>query len=406
MKNAFAPDGVCVEGIGYWGYSNQFGGVLYESLSTAFGSDFGLSAGEGLSRSAVFADAILPNGTSDLEGFNFGDVGGISRWYAGNCAWYWHARRFGHAAFLDGDGAKQSRTSKSMAAGRPDWGVSQLHALSIVWFVPHEPRHEEQAPDSLFRGQVPIVTMRSSWTDPDATQLFCKGGDNSASHGHLDLGGFELIADGMKWAVDLGMDSYGLPGYFGTPEERGAIYRVSTRSHNTLTFGGQNQRHEGTAPVTAFASTPRFALAVIDLTRAYDSPKAKSILRGFLFDRKRVLVQDEFDLDEAAPSVRWAMVTKAEGAIGGPEITLLSGGKTLTLKILAPAGATFSEVSTRPGTSAENPNEGTRLVAVELANLPRGRHRLAVLICPGDSAGLPSPAMKPLTDWAAAYPVD
>lgn len=406
-KNAFAPDGVCVEGIGYWGYAHDFGAVLYDALQAAFGTDFGLSQGAGLDRTAQWADAVLPNEASgNVEGFNFGDVGGMSRWYAGGSAWYWHARRFGSADLLSANEMKQHKL-RDRISGSKDGAkdISRLHALNIVWFTPHQPRRASRPLDSLFKGPVPIVTMRSSWSDADATHLFLKGGDNAASHGHLDLGSFELIAAGVKWAHDLGMDSYALPGYFGKPEERASVFRVSTRSHNTLTFGNANQKLDGTAGIAAFATAPTFAVAVMDLSKAYDAPKTRTFLRGFLFDRRRVLVQDELDLDEATERVRWGMVTKAEATLNGGEAVLSADGKTLTMKLLSPAGADFTEVSTKPPTEAENPNEGAKMIAVELARLPRGKHRIAIMLCPGESVALPAPVMRPLIDWLRSHPV-
>ena len=144
---------------------------------------------------------------------------------------------------------------------------------------------------------------------------------------------------------------------------------------------------------------------MIDLSKAYAAPKAKSLLRGFLFDRKRVLMQDELDLDEPAERVRWGMVTMAEARMDGTMATLSSGGKTLTLTLLSPPGATFSEVSMKPPTAEENPNEGAKMIAIEIARLPHGKHRIAVMLSPGESASLPPPAMKPLTEWARMFPV-
>jgi hypothetical protein len=406
-KNAFAPDGVSVEGIAYWSYANDFGAVLYDSLQVAFGSDYGLSNGAGLNRTAEWADAVLPNeGGGDVEGFNFGDVGGISRWYAGGASWYWLARRFGAADMFAGNESKQRRQRASVEKSPQEArNLGRMHALNIVWFTPHQPRRVNRPLDSLFNGPVPIVTMRSSWTDANATHLFLKGGDNAASHGHLDLGSFEMIADGVKWAHDLGMDSYSVPGYFGKPEERASVFRVSTRSHNTLTFGGANQKLDGVASIVAFATAPAFAVSVVDLAKAYAVPKTKTFLRGFLFDRRRVLVQDELELDEPTERVRWGMVTKAEAKTSGSETILSTGGKTLVLKLISPPGAVFSEISMNPPTTAENPNVGMRMIGIEIPRLPRGKHRIAVMLCPGDSAALPAPAMRPLTDWLKSHPV-
>ena len=43
--------------------------------------------------------------------------------------------------------------------------------------------------------------------------LFCQGGKNGCTHGHLDLGSFVLDALGERWSMDFGGDDYALPGY-------------------------------------------------------------------------------------------------------------------------------------------------------------------------------------------------
>jgi hypothetical protein len=45
------------------------------------------------------------------------------------------------------------------------------------------------------------------------------------------------------------------------------------------------------------------------------------------------------------------------------------------------------------------------MIAVELPRLPRGKHRIAVMLSPGENASLPAPSMKPLTEWVRMYRV-
>jgi hypothetical protein len=407
-KEAFSPDGVCVEGLGYAKYARVYGAVMSESLRLAFGSDGGLCEGRGLKESLRVTDALFPNEALEfVPGFNYGDLGGNSRTYdAGGPLYYWFARRFGLADMLNSAAMNARWLGGKLRSTHPKpVGIDNLHALSLVWFTPQPSSPPPRQLDYLFRGRVPVVSMRSSWTDAAATHVFLKGGDNRSGHGHLDLGSFEMIADGVRWAEDLGMDNYSLPGYFGKPEERAKIYRLSTLSHNTLVFDGANQKLDGTAPMAAFVSAPGYAVAVVDLTGAYSIPGLRSLLRGYLFDRKRVLVQDDIDLDKTRGPVRWGMVTQGTSTLKGDEAVLSQGDKTLTLRLLSPPGARFSEVSTRPPTPAENANEGTRMLCVSLPSLSHGRHQIAVLLCPGESSKQPPPVLRPLSDWVKSNPV-
>ncbi|MFX4478063.1 heparinase II/III family protein, partial [Acinetobacter baumannii] len=84
----------------------------------------------------------------------------------------------------------------------------------------------------------------TSWTDPNATYFAMKGGDNTAHHGHLDLGTFVLDSDGVRWAIQPGMENYDLPGYFdmkgGASAPRWQYYRTRTAGQNTPLVNGAN----------------------------------------------------------------------------------------------------------------------------------------------------------------------
>lgn len=64
---------------------------------------------------------------------------------------------------------------------------------------------------SLFADRA-LGSFRSSWLDNNATWLAFKGCRGHYSHNDLDGGTFVLEMGGVRWAVDLGADSYGLKG--------------------------------------------------------------------------------------------------------------------------------------------------------------------------------------------------
>ena len=66
---------------------------------------------------------------------------------------------------------------------------------------------------------------------------------------HLDLGSFVFDNFGQRWAIDLGADNYGLPGYFTSPK-RWSYYRLGTEGHNTITINGENEGLDAKAPLS------------------------------------------------------------------------------------------------------------------------------------------------------------
>ena len=105
---------------------------------------------------------------------------------------------------------------------RPEYAAYQIRhaqgtAMDLLWVDPTLAKTEvrDRPLDAYYRG-LEVVTMRSSWDDPDAFFLGFKAGDNKANHSNLDIGTFVLDALGERWAIDLGADDYNLPRYFDT----------------------------------------------------------------------------------------------------------------------------------------------------------------------------------------------
>jgi Heparinase II/III-like protein len=391
---AYDPDGAYPEGPGYWDYGTTYNVLALAMLDSAVGTRFDLDRSPAFQRTAWYRLAV--QGPTGL-GFNYAD-GGAGMGAAP--AFTWLAQRFGPPAALAHCRALLADDVKKKVNVR---GGDRFFALHALWF-PAVTKDPNDAPsdtplDFHFRGPADIVLLRSAWGDPRALFVGFKAGDNSANHSHLDLGSFVLDADGVRWAADLGPDDYNLPTYFGA--QRWTYFRLNNRSHNTLTPGHALQNAKAVAPIVAFGSAPNRAFAVADLTPAYPGA-AKKMLRGVtLLDRARVLVQDDIAGLKSGTSLRWTMVTTAKIALSadGRTATLTEKGRTLRAEILAPAnGPKFTVDSTRPPTSAENPNTGTALLAID--TIPSSADFcLAVLLTPVGNrwpANLPPPELTPL----------
>lgn len=375
---AYAPDGGIPEGPGYWHYATMYTVFFLAALETALGEDGGLSESPGFPETGFFR--IHAEGPIGLS-FNYADAHDR----AGRCdEMFWLARRFRRPEFASHSRAANDRPS----------------VLSLVWGSRAGGKgneHRELPRDAWFKG-VNVVFLRSAWDDPKAVYVGFKGGDNTASHGHLDLGSFVLDALGRRWALDLGPDNYNLPAYFGS--KRWTYFRLKTESHNTILLDGENQDPGAVAPVIAFFSSPERSHAVVDLTRAYGS-LATGVRRGVaLLDRSRVLVQDEVQCAETR-RLDWLLYTPAAIRTDGRRAELALEGEKLLAEILEPGEAVFSQspVAARP---SENPIGGISRLAATVEPV-RGKVRVAVLLTPGaglEDPGKNPPEIEPLEAWA------
>jgi hypothetical protein len=279
--------------------------------------------------------------------------------------------------------------------------------FSAIWLPqrPVEQTDARQLPlDVHFRGDADLAFFRSEWNNPNALWIGFKGGVNNAPHGHLDLGTFVLEANGVRWAVDLGGDSYELPDYWDGKQggKRWSYYRLNNFGHNTIFPESTLQDAFATAPIVVFESTPKKALAVLDLTPAYPGFATK-ILRGMaMLDRAQVLVQDDVTGIARSAPLHWQMLTPAEIGLStdARTATLFLDGRKLRATLLNPAEARFSIGSTQPSTAVEEQNRGTSALRITVA--PEGQDiRIAVLFTPIDADGpqLPPPEIYPVESW-------
>lgn len=407
--NDYAPDGGWPEGPGYWNYATTCAAITFTELQTALGTDFDLPSARGFDHTVWYYEAVSgPFGPV----FNYADATADLQ---NSPVRAWLAKKYNapfvqaHTRSLLGSFLQQNPIAP-FDRGIQGTVINRFFALHEVWF-PDEVVQNIDAPplDFHFRGVADLATFRSAWNDTNAIFVGFKAGDNTAGHGHLDLGSFILDANGQRWALDFGPENtggtYTLPGYFDVKKgKRWTYMRANNHGHNTVTPGDALQGHRVVAPITKFGSTPERAFAVADLTPAYPDDVAR-LQRGIaLLDRARVLVQDEYQATTNNLPLHWQMATRAQIAISGDgrSATLTSGGQTLRADLLEPSSSKFFIKSARPPTPAENQNDGAAFLAIDLdpgSNV--STTRLAVLLTPlGEKwPVLNPPALKPLAQW-------
>ncbi len=354
----YGPDGGWNEGPGYWHYATSYNVLILAALESALGTDFGLSNIEGFSKAGSFP--IFMTGPTGKT-FNFAD-GGEGTIRASEM--FWLAKKFQRPEYA----AYQARHAHGSA-------------LDLLWFDPTiaDQNVVDRPLDAYYRG-LEVVTLRSSWIDPDAFFVGFKAGDNKANHSNLDVGTFVLEAFGERWAVDLGADDYNLPQYFDAGREgtRWTYYRMRAEGHNTLLVDPDrrpDQDPSSSASVRCFLTEPRQAWALADLSTVYrrnpHSVERKiTLLRG---DPPRVLIEDRVETKDPV-AVWWFLHTPAEIRLEqeGRRAILVLGEKKLLVELASWPEARFVAMNARPLPTSPDPagqstNDGIRKLAIQVA---------------------------------------
>ncbi len=406
IMKLFAPDGGFEEGPTYWLYATAYNLMYIDALSTALGTDFGVSNAPGFSSTGDYH--IQSDGPTYLLS-NFGDAG--SGGASLTAQMFWFARRFhkpfyaAHerdlASYTTAINATPANPAQTEHGELPDTrtsGRGRFALMLLLWSA-----QQSQETDAHSSAQLPLAQsfarvdqayLRSAWNDPKAWYIGFKGGDAHASHGHLDLGSFVMDALGQRWASDLGPDSYGLPGYFGP--QRWSYYRLRTQGHNTLTIDGQNEDLDANAPLTSTGTNGNTLYSIANLSQTYKT-KLTTWNRGVaLVDKQRVLIQDE--ITPAQPvDVVWNFHTFSTVAISkdGRSATLTLNGATLQARILQPADVRFSTANTQPPPPQE-PNPGLTNLVIPLPKQSTPQTIAVLFTTPNDHA---TPKIKPLSTW-------
>jgi len=397
---SYAPDGVFPEGPMYWDYATSFHVILAAALERFTGSAHGLDTLPGFEKTPLY---LLQVTTPTGGFFNYSDCGPGTH-LALPLTWF--ARHF-HQPQWAAISARKIMQATPLQRSR-----ERLMGLALLWHAPalaSPPQPGALPPIWLGRGNNPLAVFRSSWETPDALYLGIKGGGPSYSHAHMDGGSFILEADGVRWALDPGMQNYQSIEQHGIKlfdlsqgSERWHLFRLGPEGHNILRFNGGPQRVEGDARFVRFQAEGPRPHAVVELTSLYGEP-VRSAHRGVMFvNRRAVLFQDEWSAGAASLDVSWQMLTRAEVTIAPGRIILAQEGKTLTLKVLAPAHASIhvQEAATLQKPLDED-NPGLRRITIQTHTDANQSGALRILATPGTAGAVTPPPARALLQWSA-----
>ena len=396
MKD-YAPDGIYPEGYGYWGYGTSFNVLFISAVEKLFGSDFGLNAMPGFLQTTGFLEGMTgPSG----KPFNYSDAGSNGGFHP---AMFWLSKKINDPSVLWEEKRYLLRNSPQALVD------DRLLPAALLWNG-GVTMDKITAPASTFwtgNGKNPMVLMRTSWTDSNALYVAMKGGSVSINHAHMDVGSFIMEADGVRWAMDFGMQDYesleskGIQLFGRTQDaQRWTVFRLTNLVHNTLAINNKHQLVTGTAPITKSGNNPSFMFAVTDLSQIYNNQVAKSIRGIAIVDQNHVVVRDEIETLDTITTIRWTMLTPASAKIVGEnQIELTKNGKTLMLQVKAAGKIEMKTWSTDPPHDYDAPNPGTTLVGFEITLPANTKTALNVSLLPGKTSTKKLKDILPLDKW-------
>jgi hypothetical protein len=393
----YSPNGAYPEGYGYWGYGTSFNVMLISAVDKAFGTDFGLTNQPGFLKTAGYLENMTgPSGNA----FNYSDSGLSGELQP---AMFWFAQKSKDPSLLWIERSRlQTNDPKKHVRNR-------LLPASMIWSngVGMNAIQEPKSTVWVGEGRNPVALMRTSWSDPAAIYAGLKAGSPSVNHAHMDIGSFVMEADGVRWAMDFGMQEYESLESKGVDlwnskqdSQRWQVFRYNNFVHNTLTVNNGLQQVIGKAVITSSSNSPSFMNATTDLTDVYKESLVRANRGIAIVDKAYVVVRDELETTPAETIVRWTMLTPANvNLIDGNRAELTKDGKKLILQVDEPARVTLKTWTTDPPHEYDAPNPGTMLVGFEITLPANSKTTFTVRLLPEKAANKSPRKVQPLVQW-------
>ncbi len=399
----YAPHGSYPEGPTYWSYGTTFHVFALEALRSVFGVSCGLEKFTGLLESIDFMAQI--NGPTGID-YNFGDATAapltetIDR-FTSEPVMFWFANERGHREIAEVEIkslVKATNILQGTDADKKPRELSRHLAMEVLWWNPKLPPASKTYQLPLHwtasGGLMPIAVMRSKWNDPSASFVAFKGGTPDNSHGQMDIGSFILEADGIRWALDMGGESYDkmraakldLWNYTQN-SDRWTTFRPGPEGHNILRFNNARQDISGKADIIQIPDEKGTMGNMADLTSLYKSQVEKVSRTVKLHPNRSITIQDEWTTGSNTTEASFQWLTKAKITLVPNGILLEHAGKSLKIKVELPGSTIKPEIVIEDVSKARNPqdsdNPGVSRISIKVKSPAESQTILKITAVPG-----------------------
>jgi len=374
---SYGPDGAYPEGYSYWGYGTGFQVTMMTALESALGTDYKLSEDKGFMNTPYYMLMMLaPSGLC----YNFGDSGSKPPFQP---AMFWFSAKLNDTSIL----FHEQKTLAKLAKGN----IGGL-LPNILIFSKDVKSETTKVPNTNFyssKGTKPIFIYRSGWNDKNDAYLGVVGGRANASHGHMDAGSFVYEKNGVRWALELGLQSYitleskGVDLWNNKQKgQRWDVFRLGNTGHSTLTSNGENRLVAGEAKMINTFQTTDDKGAELDLSPIFANSVQQVIRKVYLDGKNDLHVNDKIKTKEIEAKIAWQMIAPKEAKIiSQNQIEITKDGQKMILTVESPATITMKIWSTEPTNTYDQDNPGTVRVGFETTILANSATELAVKVC-------------------------
>ncbi len=407
-----APDGCSYEGPSYAKLTAEYIVRMFAALESGIGKLYAIDRSAGLDEMAksflyLHSDATVTY-HGDAGGFSFND-GGRMDFLTPSVMWMYS--HYGIVGYQDSVRDYFTRSTPS-----PNENAAQF----LLFYNTAEPTGDSDITLDKCYYDTGVATMRDNYGD-DQVFVGIKAGDTVRDRSHLDQGSFVFDALGVRWAADMGKDSYGIQGYFdwrnGT---KWKIFRQRAQSHNTLIIDpdknpefvlwrDKSKNIPTRADITEFTTIESGVKAIVDMSEVLGDD-ATSAKRGFLFtdNRQSLVVRDEVSLKGTNSTVYWLLYSTATPTVDGNTVTLTDkndANKKVTIEFVSNVkGEVVVEAATAmdgtdSGVSGQNQNVNFKRIAYKISNASGDVNITAKLTPVGYSQSTVNDYNKPIEQW-------
>ncbi len=365
----YSPDGVYPEGYQYWSYGTTYNVMMIAALESTFGSDAGLSDIPGFMKTPYFLSYL--EGTTGTP-FNFSDSEDKSCFFP---VMGWFASKLASPALLH-------NSRRLLIAEHYDLTDENARFIPLALLYACLSKEEDNVSlGKMWHGQgkTPVFIVRTDWNSDKGLYLAAKGGTPRSDHGHMDGGSFVFETGNVRWATDLGTQSYYSLEKAGVNlwdsrrnGDRWKIYRYTNFVHNTISLldaSSDPLLHDPDSSVELLSATevnPSGYEGRFDLTGLYDG-QFRALTREFRVLNDSILeIEDHFSNTSRRASARWIMCTEAQVKVQDGGFLLYQDGKVLELKVATSAEYRLSVLENTPPSFYDAPNPGSRRIAIDI----------------------------------------